>query len=115
MIFGLMVLCMYVFIVIRGIMIARRSRSVFHALLAAGCASLIALQTSVIVGGNIKLIPLTGVTLPFISYGGTSLVSSLCLVGVLQGISARSQADLHPAVPKDRGTRPAPRRKGGKR
>ena len=72
------------------------------------------LQTFVIVGGNIKLIPLTGVTLPFISYGGTSLVSSLCLVGVLQGISARTQAKLRP--PKaEKGTKPAPRRKGGKR
>ncbi len=94
MIFGLMVLCMYVFIVIRGIMIARRSRSVFHALLAAGCASLIALQTFVIVGGNIKLIPLTGVTLPFISYGGTSMVSSLCVIGLLQGVASRTAAGV---------------------
>ena len=94
MIFGLMVLCMYVFIVIRGVMIARRSRTVFHALLALGCASLIALQTFVIVGGNIKLIPLTGVTLPFISYGGTSMVSSLCVIGLLQGVASRNAAGV---------------------
>ncbi len=94
MIFGLMVLCMYVFIVIRGVMIARRSRTVFHALLAVGCASLIALQTFVIVGGNIKLIPLTGVTLPFISYGGTSMVSSLCVIGLLQGVASRNAAGV---------------------
>ena len=52
-----------------------------------GCSCFIALQTFVIIGGNIKLIPLTGVTLPFISYGGTSLVSSLCIMGLLQGVA----------------------------
>ena len=91
-IFGLMVLCMYAFIVIRGIMIAQRCRTVFHALLATGCSVLIALQTFVIIGGNIKLIPLTGVTLPFISYGGTSMVSSLCVIGLLQGVASRNAA-----------------------
>ena len=45
---------------------------------------MIAVQTFVIIGGNINMIPLTGVTLPFVSYGGTSMVSSLCIMG-LQG------------------------------
>lgn len=94
-VFGLIVLCMYLFIIIRGVMIARRSRTVFHALLATGCSALIALQTFVIIGGNIKLIPLTGVTLPFISYGGTSMVSSLCVIGLLQGVASRSEAGVH--------------------
>lgn len=94
-IFGLIVLCMYLFIIIRGIMIARRSRTVFHSLLAIGCTALIALQTFVIIGGNIKLIPLTGVTLPFISYGGTSMVSSLCVIGLLQGVASRNEAGIH--------------------
>ena len=94
-IFGLIVVCMYLFIIIRGIMIARRCRTAFHALLATGCAALIALQTFVIIGGNIKLIPLTGVTLPFISYGGTSMVSSLCVIGLLQGVASRNEAGVH--------------------
>lgn len=93
--FGLIVLCMYLFIIIRGVMIARRSRTVFHALLAIACSALIALQTFVIIGGNIKLIPLTGVTLPFISYGGTSMVSSLCVIGLLQGVASRNEAGVH--------------------
>ena len=92
--FGLIVLLMYLMIIIRGIMIARRSRTVFHALLATGCAVLIGLQTFVIIGGNIKLIPLTGVTLPFISYGGTSMVSSLCVIGFLQGVSSLNEAGV---------------------
>ena len=93
-VFGLVVLCMYLFIIIRGIMIARRCRTVFHALLATGCAALIALQTFVIIGGNIKLIPLTGVTLPFISYGGTSMLCSLCVIGLLQGVASRNKAGV---------------------
>ena len=93
-IFGLIVLGMYLFIVIRAVMIARRSRTVFYGLLAIGCATLIAVQTFVIIGGNIKLIPLTGVTLPFISYGGTSMVSSLCVIGFLQGIASRNAAGV---------------------
>ncbi len=93
-IFGVMVLLMYLAIIIRGVMIAGRSRTQFDALLAVGCSAFIALQTFVIVGGNLKLIPLTGVTLPFISYGGTSLVSSLCIIGLLQGVASRNRAGV---------------------
>ena len=113
--FGVIVLMIYLAIVLRGISIARRTDSAFFALLAFSCSVMLALQTFVIVGGNIKLIPLTGVTLPFISYGGTSLVSSLCLVGILQGISARTQAAHQPPAGKKQTSRPAPRRKEGKR
>ena len=115
MLFGIVVLTIYLAIVLRGISIARRADNAFHALLALSCSVMLGLQTFVIVGGNIKLIPLTGVTLPFISYGGTSLVSSLCLVGVLQGISARTRADAAPADGASRKGRPAPRRKEGRR
>jgi cell division protein FtsW (lipid II flippase) len=85
--FGLAVVLLYVLLFLRGIGIALSARSKFHTLLALGCSCLIALQAFVIIGGNIKLIPLTGVTLPFVSYGGTSLVSSLCIMGLLQGVA----------------------------
>lgn len=93
-IFGLIVLCLYAFIVVRGIQIACRCATAFHALLAVACSALIGIQTFVIIGGNIKMIPLTGVTLPFISYGGTSLVSSLCIIGLLQGVASRNAAGI---------------------
>ncbi len=93
-IFGLLVLGLYLAIVVRGLMIAYRAETVFDTLLAVGCSAQLGLQTFVIVGGNIKLIPLTGVTLPLISYGGTSLLSSLCVIGLLQGVAARVRAGV---------------------
>lgn len=94
MIFGLMILAVYVLIILRGMMIAKSSRTRFHALLSSGCAAMLAVQTFVIIGGNIKLIPMTGLPLPFISLGGTAMVSSMCIIGMMQGVSARNAAGL---------------------
>ncbi|MCU0466760.1 MAG: FtsW/RodA/SpoVE family cell cycle protein, partial [Anaerolineae bacterium] len=55
----------------------------FYALLAAGLTAMIAIQSLLIMGGVLKLIPLTGVTLPFVSYGGSSLLVSFTMVGLL--------------------------------
>lgn len=93
-IFGLCVLLMYVAIIWRGATTAMATRTSFHGLLAMGCTVMLGLQTFVIIGGVIKMIPLTGVTMPFVSYGGTSLVSSLCLVGLLQGVASLNDDDL---------------------
>ena len=93
-IFGLCVLLMYVAIIWRGATTAMAARNRFHALLAMGCTVLLGLQTFVIIGGVLKLIPLTGVTMPFVSYGGTSLVSSLCLIGLLQGVASLNEDAL---------------------
>ena len=93
-IFGLCVLLMYVAIIWRGATTAMAARTSFHGLLAMGCTVMLGLQTFVIIGGVIKMIPLTGVTMPFVSYGGTSLVSSLCLVGLLQGVASLNDNDL---------------------
>ena len=59
-----------------------------------GITVLLGLQTFVIIGGVVKLIPLTGVTMPFVSYGGTSLISSLCLIGLLQGVASLNEDNL---------------------
>lgn len=90
-IFGLCVLLMYVAILWRGVSIAISSRESFAGLLAMGCVLMLGIQTFVIIGGVIKLIPLTGVTMPFVSRGGTSLVACLCLVGMLQGVACRNE------------------------
>lgn len=92
--FGLFVLLMYVALIWRGATTAMAARTSFHGLLAMGATMLIGLQTFVIIGGVIKLIPLTGVTMPFVSYGGTSLVSSLCLIGLIQGVASVNEDNL---------------------
>ena len=70
------------------------ARHSFHAIVAMGATVMLGVQTFVIIGGVLKLIPLTGVTMPFVSYGGTSLVSSLCLIGLLQGVASINEDAL---------------------
>ena len=73
-----------------GDFIAIGARDEFSALLAIGLTTSLGLQTLIIVAGNVKLIPLTGVTFPFVSYGGSSLLASFIVVGLLLSISHRS-------------------------
>src|SRR5918912_182980 len=87
------VLLMMVVLDGKGLRIAMDARDGFGQLLATGLATLIGLQTFVIVGGVIRLIPLTGVTLPFMSYGGSSLVSNFVLLALLVRISSGPAPD----------------------
>ncbi|MEP7082127.1 MAG: FtsW/RodA/SpoVE family cell cycle protein, partial [Chloroflexota bacterium] len=82
--------------VFRGLRIAALARDDFGALLAAGLTASLGLQTLIIIGGNTKLIPLTGITLPFVSYGGSSVVASFAMVGLLLSISHRSATGAEP-------------------
>jgi cell division protein FtsW (lipid II flippase) len=76
--------------VFRGLRIAALARDDFSGLLAVGLTASLALQALIIIGGNTKLIPLTGITLPFVSYGGSSILASFIMVGLLLSISHRS-------------------------
>ncbi len=67
----------------RAFYIALHARREFEQLLAAGIGTMLGLQTIIITAGTLKLMPLTGVTLPFVSYGGSSLVTSFVMVGLL--------------------------------
>lgn len=75
------------FIVFRGLSIALSTKDMFARMIAAGVASWIAIQTFINVGGLAGLIPLTGVTLPFISYGGTSIIMLSLALGILVNVS----------------------------
>lgn len=77
-------------VVTRGLRIAvRQQRNSFLALLTVGLSILIATQSLLIMGGVLKLVPLTGVTLPFLSYGGSSLLTSFIIIGLLLRLSAQ--------------------------
>ncbi len=88
---ALVALLMMAVLVVRGLRIAVRSRQVFKSLLAAGLSVLLAVQSLLIVGGVLKLVPLTGVTFPFVSYGGSSLLTSFAIVGLLLVLSDEAQ------------------------
>jgi cell division protein FtsW len=84
------IILLYTIFVYRGYRVAVRSRDDFSRLLAAGLTSIFALQAFLIMGGVIKLIPLTGITLPFVSYGGSSIVANFVLLALLLRASDRA-------------------------
>ena len=87
------VVLIYLLIVERGFKTAMMARDSFSTLLAAGLTAVFALQVFVIVGGVTRVIPLTGVTLPFISYGGSSIVANFVLLALLLLVSDRARAE----------------------
>jgi cell division protein FtsW (lipid II flippase) len=77
------IIILYMIFTYRGLRMAVRARDDFSRLLATGLTSIFALQAFIIMGGVIKLIPLTGITLPFVSYGGSSIVANFVLLALL--------------------------------
>jgi cell division protein FtsW (lipid II flippase) len=77
----------YLLIIYRGFRIAIEASDEFNQLLAAGLTSIFAIQTFIIVAGNMKFLPLTGIPLPFLSYGGSSIIANFIIIGILLRIS----------------------------
>ena len=86
-------LLVYLLFVERGMRIAVLAHDGFSKLLAAGLTTVVALQVFVIVGGVTRVIPLTGVTLPFVSYGGSSIVANFVIVALLLLVSDRARRE----------------------
>lgn len=80
---------LFAVLVARGLRVALANRDPFSALLAAGLAASFGLQAVLIIGGVVRILPLTGVTLPFVSYGGSSLATSFIGLGFLMALSGR--------------------------
>jgi cell division protein FtsW (lipid II flippase) len=93
-------LLFYAFLVYRGIRIALDAVDDFSRFLAVGLITVVGLQACIIIAGTTGLVPLTGITLPFISYGGSSLLSNFIIVGILLAISGmKPRAVAIPGVP----------------
>ena len=86
------VVAMYVSMTLLGLAIAVRAPDRFGSMLAAGITAWISLQAFVNIGGVTGLVPITGMTLPFVSYGGSSLIVLMGAVGVLLNIAGRGRA-----------------------
>ena len=96
---GLIVLCFHSFMLIINVAIQMRDR--FYKLVAVGLAALYGMQVILTIGGAIKFIPSTGVTLPLISYGGSSLLSTMILFGIIAGLYMRKAHGGKPKVLKE--------------
>lgn len=81
------VIALFALVVSVGLGIAFRSRDTFRKLLAAGLTFIFGIQVFLIIGGILRILPLTGITLPFMSYGGSALVGNLVLIALLLRIS----------------------------
>ena len=88
---GMAIIMLFFMFVYRGFKISLSVTNLFHKVVALGITTMYGFQTFIIIGGVIKFIPLTGITLPFISYGGSSLLTSFMALGILQAISSRKE------------------------
>jgi cell division protein FtsW (lipid II flippase) len=82
---------LYLVLILRGLFIALRIRNGFVRLLTVGLVTVLGLQTIIILGGNVRLLPLTGITLPFVSAGGSSLITNFLIVGLLLRASEQAR------------------------
>lgn len=90
---GIAIIMLFLILVYRGFKIALNQHNKFFRIVSIGMTTLLGFQAFIIIGGVTKFIPLTGVTLPFVSYGGSSLISSFLLLGILQ--VASEEIELH--------------------
>lgn len=80
----------------RGVVLSLRAPDAFRRLLASGLTAYLGIQTLLIVGGNLRMLPITGVTLPFVSYGGSSLLTSFVALGFLLVVSTPLETEPAP-------------------
>jgi len=85
------VMALLVFVILRCVRIARRAADPFGSYIAFGFSALLFFQMAVNIGVNLNLIPVTGLTLPFVSYGGSSLLSLVLGIGLVESVAARQK------------------------
>ncbi len=88
----ILIISLLIFVIIRCLRTARLASDTFGAMIAYGVATLLFFQTAVNIGVNLNVIPVTGLTLPFISYGGSSMVSLVMGIGLVESVAARQKS-----------------------
>lgn len=95
---GIALIALLMIFTVRALRLSLRAPNIFNRYLAAGLTAYLVGQSILIIGGNIRLLPLTGVTLPFVSYGGSSLVTAYISLLILALISQSANTDPEPAL-----------------
>ena len=91
---GIGIIMLFMLLTYRGFKIALKQRQMFYRILAIGISLMFGIQAFTIIAGVLKLIPLTGLTLPFVSYGGSSVITSFAALGILQGSSEKLEGRI---------------------
>lgn len=86
---AVLVLALFAVVIYRAVLLATEARDFFGSMLAAGIAAMLGFQVLINIGMALGLMPVVGVPLPFVSYGGTALITNMCAVGILQSIAMR--------------------------
>lgn len=91
---GIGIIMLFMLLTYRGFKIGLKQNQTFYRILAIGISLMFGIQAFIIIAGVIKLIPLTGLTLPFVSYGGSSVIASFIALGILQGSSEKLEGRI---------------------
>lgn len=94
-VFSLLFILLYLFLFYRGLLVARAAPDIYGSMLSIGIVTWLAVQTFLNIGGMVNLIPMTGVPLPFVSSGGSAILSSLLAMGILVNISKQTKGLRH--------------------
>ncbi len=94
-IFAAVIIVAYVLLITKSLVIAKTAKDDLGAIIAAGIAGIFFFHMLENIGMTMGLLPITGVPLPFVSYGGSSLLSNMIMIGILLNISARRQRAIY--------------------
>jgi cell division protein FtsW (lipid II flippase) len=94
---GLIVILGIIILMVAGMRTAIDARDMFTKLIATGITAFLCFQAIVNIGGVIRMLPMTGITLPFVSHGGWSLITSFVMLGMLMAISHRNSSEAKSA------------------
>lgn len=89
---GTIIIIAFIIVVVAGMRTAIEARDMFTKLIAAGVTSFLGFQAIINIGGVLRMLPMTGITLPFVSHGGWSLITSFFMLGMLMAISHRNNS-----------------------